>query len=186
MSIKKGLSYVAFGFLFTLVNINLTLNGAKINVTPSFIGWILFFLAHDQLGEYTADQKYLKWAALVQVILTAAIWILEIAKPELEETLLETVSTAVSTVYMFILFGSLEKIAHDYGSSREDTVHMLRYINLGLNCAAFLVSVLAEAGVALSILAGIVLVLGIAAIPAAVFTLIVLFKLKNEIGRQAV
>ena len=43
MDLRKGLSYVAFGFLFTLINFNLTVNGQAISITPNFIGWILFF-----------------------------------------------------------------------------------------------------------------------------------------------
>ena len=31
-SLKRGLSFVAFGFLFTLVNLNLTLNGTTVSI----------------------------------------------------------------------------------------------------------------------------------------------------------
>ena len=65
LNLKKGLSFVAFGFFFTLINLNLTLNGAKLDVTPDFIGWILFFLAFDLLGTYVKDKLYLKWLSLV-------------------------------------------------------------------------------------------------------------------------
>ena len=49
MNIQKALTFIAFGFLFTLLNININ----SINFTPSFIGWILLFLAYDNLGTYT-------------------------------------------------------------------------------------------------------------------------------------
>ena len=83
MNIKKGLSYVAFGFLFTLVNFNLTLNGGTLNVMPDFVGWILFFLAFDKLGTYISDKKYMKWISLILAVVTAALWILGMAKPEI-------------------------------------------------------------------------------------------------------
>ena len=69
MNIKKGISYVAFGFLFTLVNFNLTINSVSICVTPDFIGWLLFFLAFDKLGTYISDKSYMKWNALVMSLI---------------------------------------------------------------------------------------------------------------------
>ena len=56
MNLRKGLTLIAFGFLFTLIDLNLTLNGKTLNVTPDFIGWILMYLAIDNLGDY-ADRK---------------------------------------------------------------------------------------------------------------------------------
>lgn len=45
MNLKKAISYAAFGFFFILVNINLTLSGGTINITPNFVGWILMIIA---------------------------------------------------------------------------------------------------------------------------------------------
>ena len=70
-SLKRGLSFVAFGFLFTLVNLNLTLNGTTVNVIPDFIGWALLFRAYDMLGHYMDGKNYLKWTFLILLILSA-------------------------------------------------------------------------------------------------------------------
>ena len=182
MDIKKGLSYVAFGFLFTLVNFNLTFNGTTVNIVPDFIGWILFFLAYDKLGDYLKDKIYLKWMSLGLAIFTAVEWILAIAKPELSMDIVKTVMDIVSIVYTFILFGALEKIAYDYGSDKESTIHILKYLNIAIYAlfvAAALLSALVDEKYAVF-----ALVFGLAALVAAIITCVVLFKLKKEISEK--
>ena len=75
MNIKKGISYVAFGFLFTLVNFNINFPSVSINIMPDFIGWLLFFLAFDKLGDYVSSKPYLKWMALALMIVSGAVWL---------------------------------------------------------------------------------------------------------------
>ena len=180
MDIKKGLSYVAFGFLFTLVNINLNMNGGSLNITPDFIGWILFFLAFDKLGTYISDKKYMKWIALVLAVVTAALWILEMAKPELNVDIFTTLAAVVSVVYMFILFGVLENIARDYRSSRADTVKILKILNLVLYLAFLGISLFYLYNKSAYTVAAAAFT-GIAALVAAIFTAFVLFGLRKEI-----
>lgn len=183
MDIKKGLSYVAFGFLFVLVNINLTLNGGTLNVMPDFVGWILFFLAFDLLGVYVSDKVYLKWIPLVLIILTGAIWLLSIVKPELDTSILSTIAAVISAVYMFILFGALEKIARDYGTKYESTIRTLKIINLVLYLflalSAIFFTMSKDASMAL-----LFMLLGVVALVAAIVTAVVLFRLRNEINSK--
>ena len=183
MDLRKGLSFVAFGFLFTLVNFNLTFNGATVNVIPDFLGWILLFLAFDKLGTYVSDQKYLKWISLILIILSGAAWIFEIAKPELEIGILKTAVTVLSAVYMFLLFDSLERIARDYGSSREDTVRMLKIINPILLIGFVVAGTLAGSNGSNSLL-GITAILGVCALAAAIVTAVVLFQLRKDISEE--
>ena len=93
MNIKKGISLIAFGFAFVLVNLTLTLNGRSICVTPDFVGWILFFMSFDLLGSYIADKAYMKWISLILAIVTGAIWMLKIAAPEMNTSILTTTVT---------------------------------------------------------------------------------------------
>ncbi len=183
MNLKKGLSYVAFGFFFTLVDLNLTLNGTTLNVTPDFIGWILFFLAFDRLGEYTADKIILKWVSSALIFLSAAVWVLELAKPELEIGFVKTLITIVTAVYMFVLFGVLKKIAADYSSYWQSMIGVLRILNPVLEIAFVAVGLLAIFAESTA-LVGLTAVLGIAALIAAVVTMIVLFQLRKEISRK--
>ncbi len=132
MDIKKGISYIAFGFLFALVNINLNFNGGSLNVTPDFVGWILMFFAFDRLGHYVEDKTYLKWAALILAILTGVIWVYGLAKPELDIGIVKTIVSFVQAAFMFILFGVLEQIARDHAPLYEKNISMLKIVNLVL------------------------------------------------------
>ena len=85
------------------------------------------------------------------------------------------------TVYMFILFDVLEKIAHDYSSKRESTIRMLKILNLVLY-VAFLGLSLSVRGKEDTILALAMVVLGAAIIVCAIITAVVLFKLKDEVN----
>lgn len=183
MDLKKGLSYVAFGFFFTLVNLNLTFSGTEINIFPDFIGWVLLFLAFDKLGTYVSDKKYLKWLSLIMVILSGAVWIYEIAKPELNIGIVRTVVTLLSAVYMFLLFDSLERIAGDHGSDKEDTIRMLKVINPILTIAFVVVGILAGQNGS-SVLAGLAAILGLCALAAAIVTAVVLFRLRTDMNAR--
>ena len=183
MNLKKGLSLVAFGFLFTLVNLNLTLNGSALNVMPDCIGWFLLFLAIDCLGDFASDKKYLKWAALVLAVFTAAFWLLDVAQPELVPGALKTLVSVAEAAYMFLLFGVLEKIAHDYGSQREGSIRTLKILNLALFAGFVVIGLLAAARGSMA-LTGTTAVLGVAFLVAAIVTMVTLFKLKREIAEK--
>lgn len=180
MNIKKGISYVAFGFLFTLINFNLNFDTVSICLTPDFIGWILFFLAFDQLGNYISDKPYMKWMALALVIVTGAIWLGEIVYPEIEMGILKTIVTVCQCVYMFILLGILEKIAEDYHSAQKDTLRFLKYFNV-LISAGFVVTALIGGNTQSEAVLILSAVLGIVALVAAIVTAVVLFKLNKEL-----
>ena len=128
MDIKKGISYIAFGFLFTLLNINLNFNGTSINITPDFVGWILMFLAFDHLGQYVENKGYLKWIALILAILTGVIWVYGLVKPELSIDTVKTVVSFAGVVFMFILFGVLEEVARDKAPIYVKNISMLKIL----------------------------------------------------------
>ncbi|MBQ1827358.1 MAG: hypothetical protein II126_05235 [Erysipelotrichaceae bacterium] len=180
MNIKKGISYVAFGFLFTLVNFNINFPNVSINIMPDFIGWLLFFLAFDKLGEYIADKPYLKWTSLVLMILSAAIWLEAFVRTGADLNILKTAITVVSGIYMFILFGVLEKIAEDYGSAQKSALGFLKYFNVILSLGFVILAVAGgktENGLLLLLAATI----GLVAIVAVIVTAVILFRLNSEI-----
>lgn len=181
MNIKKGLSFVAFGFLIILVNLNLTLNGHTVNISPDFIGWLLLFFAHDKLGAYTEDKGYLKWTALILAILSGAFWVLELVGVDADITAFETVINIAAAAYMFILFSVLESVARDCGSEHESMIGMLKYINLALFVILTVMSMFAEKGISSNLYLGAFAVIGAAAVVAAVVTAVTLFRLKGEI-----
>ena len=183
MDIKKGLLYVAAGFFFTLVNLNITLNGSTFNLTPEFVGWILMFLAFDRLGTYVEGKRYLKWISLILAIVTAGIWLMALIKPELSVFPVNTIASLMAAFYEFVLFGCLQKIAADYGSKRADTLGMLRIINLVLYLGLTVTGFLAAMGRSAAY-AGVFILSGACALVAAVATMVVLFKLNREISEM--
>ena len=177
MNLKKGLSFVAFGFFFTLVNVNLRLNGTAVNITPDFVGWILLFLAFDKLGDYVAGKVYIKWLSLLLIVMSAAEWIYEVVKPELDTGAVKTFNTVLGGIYMFLLLGVLAEIARDYSSPRAGILGVLRFLNPALLLGCVLTGI---TGVSV----GTTAVLGFAALAAAIVTMAVLFLLSREIGSK--
>ena len=180
MDLKKGLSLVAFGFLFTVVNLNLTLNGTTVNVMPEFIGWLLIFLACFKLGSCTADRPYLKWLALALAMLHAVAWGCAIPKPELDLGPLANIYTVLSAVCMFFLLEALEKLARDLGSPRERALSVLKILDPAL-LLGFLAAGLAGGYTGSESLSLLTVLLGIAALIAPVVTAIVLFMLRRDL-----
>ncbi len=180
MDLKKGLTYIAIGFLFTLVNFNLTLNGATINIMPDFVGWILLFLSYDLLGHYTDGKQYLKWISMALIILYGVIWVTDILKPELDTGILVTIGGVVSTVFLFIYFGILERIAEEYDSPRASTIGLLKYFYVALYVAFVVTALLSVDPVRMS-LVYLATILGFSALVVSIMTAFVLFKLRNDI-----
>ena len=188
MHLKKGLSFIAFGFLFVLVNLNLTISQSlpAINLMPDFVGWILFFLAFGALGSYMEGRGALKWNPFVLIFVTGVLWLVQIVMPEQDFGILKAPVNILTAVYMFLLFGVLERIARDFRSRHESTLRVLKYLSLGLYIVLNLLSLLVLAGyVAAEAAALPVLVLGAAILVAAIMTVVILFSLRKEIGEQA-
>lgn len=182
MNIKKGISLAAFGFMFVLVDFNLTLDGSTICITPDFVGWILFFLAYDNLGDYISDKPYLKYMPAALAVLSLAIWILNIARPGLDTIILNPLCNIVSAVFMFLFFGVLENVAEDYGSSRTGSLRILKYLNLACELALFIIGLLSRV-LDVQLIAVMMLVVGFVAIGSAIVTMFTLFGLRKEINQ---
>lgn len=181
MNIKKGLLFVAFGFLFTLVNINLIINDLSINITPDFIGWLLLFLAFDKLEAYTKDKQYLKWLSLALAIFSGVVWVFGLLKPEVNINVLNMIVNIVGAIYMFMMFGVLENIAHDHAPSKQSTLGLLKYVNVLLYVLFALFAVLASTNEN-RILILISFGFGAAAIVCAIITAVTLFSLSKEVN----
>ena len=185
MNIKKAISLIAFGFMFTLVNLNLTLNGTTVNVTPNFVGWILMYLAYDKLGDYMKGKSYMKILSLVLIVLTGALWLGDIVKPDLDTSIIKTIANIASAVYMFVLCIVLENVARDFGSTRESTIRTLKYLNIGVEIMFVVIQVLYVLGFDnIGFIAIMVSTFGLIGIVAAVVTMFVLFGLNKEISSK--
>ncbi|MBQ4505886.1 MAG: hypothetical protein II971_01385 [Firmicutes bacterium] len=183
--LKKALSYIAFGALFTLANINLNFNDLSINIMPDFVGWTLFFLACGKLGSYLDGKEWLKWLAMTLIILSLALWLGGIFMPSADLSILSSIASVISAAYMFILFGSIEQLAKDNGSSRVGTIRYLKYANLAFSIMLTLLGfiILANGGTRPSFLAVLFIAIGIAALACAIVTVVTLFGLRSELTR---
>ncbi|MBR0373475.1 MAG: hypothetical protein IJH91_02970 [Mogibacterium sp.] len=187
MELKKGLTFVAVGFLLTLVNLNLNFNGRSVNVMPAFVGWILLLLANYKLGDYVNDRSYLKILAPIMVVMTSAIYVMEFVMPGKALTTMQSIVPFVSTLYTFFLCGALEKVAQDYKSPRGATLHLLKYMDLALvfvmNGLALLLLAI-KSTKAVGVLAMVVLFLAIAALFVAIALVVALFRLRSDVSKQ--
>ena len=180
MKIKKGIRLIAVGFLFTLVNLNITSGSYKINVTPDFVGWILIFFGCGMLGEYVRRRPYYQIGAFLLAVLSAGLWIAELVNPDLDVKYIELAATLITTLYIFILLGLLQKIARDSNSSYTGSLGILKFAYLAVyvlfQAASYFINVLP-----LELLSVILTIAGAAALVTAVITCIVLFRLSFEI-----
>jgi len=182
MDIRRGISFIAFGSLFTLVNLNLDFGFGPVSVTPDFIGWVFYYLAYSQLGSYTDRKPILKILPFVQILLTGANWLLGFTTGyETASSVLGVVSGFISAYYMYKLFEVLIVIARNYNSPRKGTLELLRVAN------AALYVVLASIGLLISLsdnpvpYAMIFTMIGVIGEVAAIWTSIILFGMRGDI-----
>ncbi len=179
--VRKGLSLIAFGFLFILLNI--TIN--NVPISPSFIGWLLFFIAYPYIEKYADGKDYLKWAALILTIVTAVQWVLEIVKAPVDFGVLKSIVAVANAVFMFLFFGVLEKIARSFSlEQRAGKLSTLKYVNLISYFGTVVFSILYSFRQS-TLFAVVAFLCGVVAIIFAIITCVTLFKLKNEIGEDA-
>ena len=184
MDINKGLKFIAIGFIITLLNINLTINGVTVNVTPNFIGWILLYLAHDKLGKYTENKSYLKWLALALIILTGANWILAIAMPNNNLKYMTTIINIANLVYIYGLLGIIENIANDYNSSMISDFKAIKYILLVAEILVTIFALFVTQNNLTNALAVIILVLLLIEFITTIVLAFKLLKFSNEISNK--
>ena len=139
MNLKKGLTYVAFGFLMTFVSLNVKLKTVSIDILPDFAGWILIFLAYDQLGDYMKEKKYLKWIPLGMAVISFVWWILAILNITFDPDYISTIINMATILYFYFLLEVIGKIAADYGSLRVSSIASIRVAML----AGVIISLLA-------------------------------------------
>ena len=182
MKIKKGIRLIAIGFLFTLVNLNLTANNYKINVTPDFIGWILIFFGCGMLGDYVKGNPVYKWGAFLLAVLSAGLWVIDLINPDLgfDVHYLEIALTLITTLYIVLLLGLLQKISRDYGSAHTGNLGVLKIVYLVVYLLFQALSLFIDT-LPLEVLSVIVAIAGGAALITAIVTCIILFRLSFEI-----
>ena len=183
MNLKKGLSLIAFGFLFLLVDLHLTFNNLTITMTPDFVGWILLTMAFYEMGRYVNDKRYLVIISIIMAVLSGAYWLLELFKANIADNLsiVNTIMNIANDFYMYVLFGILVRIADNYGSRTRDTLSVLRYINLAVSIILLVIGFLINLENFRQFV-WMITFSGVVALASAIASAIVLFRLKNEVA----
>ncbi len=176
MKIKNGLRLIAIGFIFTLVNINITFDKTQINIMPDFIGWILIAAASIILKEYTKKNPFYLIGAILLAISDAAFMIIELAFPKLNISIYQTAASLFSIFYIFLLLRKIEKIGKDKGYNDVASVRILRYVYV-IVYLIFQALTLAADYLPVKVLAVLFSISGIAALVTAIATAFVLFKM---------
>ena len=183
MDLKKGLSFVAFGFLFTLVNFNLTFPSGTVNIMPDFVGWILLTMAFAMLGTYTEDKAILKVLSIIMIVVSGALWALDFISTNFDDYWIKLTGNILSAVYMFILLGCLEKVSSDYGSDKGITLRTLKILTVVINVVLILIALLSRFA-SLEIIVPAVAVVGVVALVTAVVLAAALFGLRKDINAK--
>lgn len=121
---KKGLIYIAVGYLFILININLRFTNFSFDILPNFIGYFLQFVGILLLKEYTNNKKYLHALSIILGVLTLILLVSDYMQTEIPY--LRFVSNIIDVIYMVLLFNVLIKIANDYHSYEEIKLKVIR------------------------------------------------------------
>lgn len=128
MDLKKGLTYIARGYLFILINFTLDITDMRISIDilPDFIGWIFIFLAIDCLGEYITHKSFAKWTAIAMVILSLLNFYYWPEDAESGIDVIFVIINVLSTFCLYTILDAVEKVAKDYGSLRETNIRKLK------------------------------------------------------------
>lgn len=181
MNIRKALSYICYGLLITVFNININFNDTSIlNLLPEFIGWIILFLAYDFLGHYVSNKPELKPLAIVLAVIGGISWIMQLTNGQYADlTLLGIVRNLCSAYFIHKLCDVMEEIAADCGSLRGPTINMLKNINLVCELTLAFIGFLSMFTNPEN-LAVIVIIVGAVALIAIIATVITFFGLRND------
>ena len=189
MNLNKALSFLAYGFLLILININITVGELTVNLTPSFVGWFLMFLAYEPLGNYTRGNTLRKWVPLALAVIGAVMTVLTFFARQLTidapalPAVISGLCSLASVVYMYLLFGTLEDVASDCHPALFGRIRILKYLTIALELAGLAATLYVYymgASLPVTSYAMVAGVLGLVMLAVAVVTAVTLFQLRKK------
>ena len=183
MKIKNALRLIAVGFIFTLININVTFNGIQVNFTPDFIGWILIAVACAMMKGYTSRNPFYIGGAILLALCDATVLAVELLRPKLDITMYKTGISLFSIFYIFLLLGKIYEIGKDRNYKSIASIRVLKYVYL-IVYIIFQSATLAGHYLPVNVLAIVFSISGIAALITAVATAFVLLKMSVMIDEE--
>ena len=136
--IINGVSKIAWGFLFVLLDFNLNYGGGvRIDIIPDVVGYLLFLSAFSKLARFARPKKYLTPAvvglAVFSVLDCFVLWGETMLGPVL------TILIGIVSVYAeYETLGVAEAIAAEYRlEKQEKSIHATRMFCLWLSIAFY-------------------------------------------------
>ena len=155
-------------------------DGLRINVLPDFIGWIFILIGMLKIRRYFGQKKYMTVMAAFMIITSAVQYFFEIFHPETRLAVLNIICNLVTTIFMFLLFGTLEQIAADHRSKRQSILGYLKIATVCVDGIITLISLIALSERNLELLALIFTVMGVVLLGIAVISAVVLFQFARD------
>ena len=183
MKLNKGLRLIAIGFLFTLINLNITTNNHVINFTPDFIGWILICAGLGNMKNETGSVLMYQVCAVVLAVVSLGLWVAKLIFPKYDLSIYESVAGLISTLFIFALLSLLEKVARKYHSTHSNDLKVLKFVYL-IVYILFQATALTAQILPMEVVAVVATIVGIGALITAIATAIILFKLSFELDRD--
>ena len=176
MDIRKTIRLIAVGFIFTLVNINITFNQTQVNIMPDFIGWALITIACFNLGDYVKGKPFYSAGATLMTVFEFVIMIVSLLYPKYDLGIYKTAVSLLAMIYIFLLLTLLEKIGRDKGYNDTASIRILKYVYV-IVFLIFQALTLAASYLPASVITILLSISGLAALVTAIATAYVLIKM---------
>ncbi len=129
-NLYRGISKIAWGYVFVFCNINL----GTLNILPNFVGFLMFLSAISLLQEVEPELALLRPFGIALSIWYVMDWLCQLFSVSLTGGLLLAVNVVIcimSIYFQFQLLTNLASIAVKYQSTgAEFDVKLLRYRNI--------------------------------------------------------
>lgn len=183
MKLNKGLRLIAIGFLFTLINLNITTQNHVINFTPDFVGWILICAGLGNMKNETGSSTLYQIVAIILAVASLGLWVAKLVFPKYDLSIYQSAAGLVSTLFIFALLSLLEKIARKYHSTHSNDLKILKFVYL-IVYILFQATSLTGQLLPIKVVMVVATIVALGALITAIATAIILFKLSFELDRD--
>lgn len=177
MSYLDAVGKISWGYFFIYISINL----GTIDILPSWLGFLLIFMALDGVASLETSAKLIKPFALILMAEAGAEWGLKICSVTLDLYWIGTLTGVISLYFHFQLLTNLAQIAEGQGSKYAGSLKKLRTLQTIFFTIMVLVPVSSRMTISLVESSLFIIALALANIPVMLLICITLFSYKKEL-----
>ncbi|MBO7631317.1 MAG: hypothetical protein J6S78_03200 [Lachnospiraceae bacterium] len=183
-SIAKGVSLVAFGFLFLFLDFNLIFSESfSIDILPDAVGWLLFLLSVRYLEDYIKNPTGMRVFAFFLFLEEILQWSFSLSGEDASAFELKAddlrflffLMSLCTLIFFYQIHGIMIRVAEDFRAPQGNTIRILRPFMLFIQLAVCILFLFPEAGKELF------LCVVIPGVTAAIVNLFALFGLREEV-----